>query len=42
MQRIEPLEQLQEYHDQMRWRVLPMAVIKSVNLNGLTDASDLF
>jgi hypothetical protein len=41
-QRIERLEQKQDYHEQMRWRVLPMAVAKSMKLHGLTDASELF
>ena len=41
-QQIERLERQQEYHEIMRWRVVPMALLKSMNLNGVTDVSDLF
>jgi hypothetical protein len=42
MQRIERLEQQQDYHEQMRWRVFPKALIKAMDLRGITDVSDLF
>jgi hypothetical protein len=42
MQRIERLEQLQDYHEQMRWRVFPKALIKAMDLRGVTDVNDLF
>lgn len=40
-QRIGRLEKKREYHENMRWLVLPVAVIKSLSLNGLT-ARDLY
>ena len=41
-QRIERLERKLEYHDCMRWRVLPKALIKSMAARGVTDARELF
>jgi hypothetical protein len=42
MQRIERLERLQDYHEHMRWRVFPKALLKAMNIRDVTDVSDLF
>ncbi len=40
--RIERLEQKKVHNDNMRWQVLPNAIVKSMRLNGLKDARDMF
>lgn len=40
--RIENLENKKNYHDQMRWRVLPKSIMNMVLSNGAKDASELF
>lgn len=41
-QRLERMQRKQEYHEEMRWMVLPVAVMKSMKQHGLNDASKLF
>jgi hypothetical protein len=40
--RIKRLEKTMNYHEAMRWRVLPVSIMKSMVLQGVTDASQLF
>ena len=40
--RIETLEAKKDYHDQMRWRILPQSIMKMVQSNGMKDARELF
>ena len=40
--RIETLEAKKDYHDQMRWRVLPQSIMKMVQSTGAKDASEFF
>lgn len=38
--RIGRLEKKREYHDKMRWRILPIALIKNLSKEGITDVKD--
>jgi hypothetical protein len=40
--RIEWLEQKQDYHEKMRWVVLPKVLLKSMAMYGVNDPKDLF
>jgi hypothetical protein len=40
--RIADLERKQEYHERMRWVIVPQAVLKSMAMFGVNDARELF
>lgn len=41
-QRMERLEEKQNYHDHMRWNIFPKSLMKSMGLPGITDVRDFF
>jgi hypothetical protein len=42
MKRVEKLEDKQQYHDRMRWIIVPRYIQKIVTDNGLPSAEGLF
>jgi hypothetical protein len=42
MKRVEQLEAKQQYHDKMRWLIVPQSIQKMVNSMGFPNAEYLF